>query len=117
MRLFVPVLCQGWSSWNAFGDLSTHRPPIGEDALLEIADKIVSSGLRDAGYVNFNVDAGWAHDGEFFGRGRWVGRCAARRAVGGGAAHSEHLTLPSAHPTNVAGMERWSQTKSSSRTA
>lgn len=29
---------------------------------------LVSSGLRDAGYVNFNVDAGWAHDGDFYGR-------------------------------------------------
>lgn len=29
----------------------------------------MSSGLRDVGYVNFNVDAGWAHDGQFYGRG------------------------------------------------
>ena len=29
---------------------------------------LVSSGLRDAGYVNFNVDAGSAHDGDFYGR-------------------------------------------------
>jgi len=43
----------GWSSWNAFGDLSTHKPPIGSKALLEIADIIVSIGLRDVGYVNF----------------------------------------------------------------
>ena len=64
-----PTPYLGWSSWNAFGDISTHDPPIGAAALLEIADTIVSSGLRDAGYVNFNVDAGWAHDGHFFGRG------------------------------------------------
>ena len=64
-----PLPYLGWSSWNAFGDLSTHKPPIGADALLEIADKLVSSGLRDAGYINFNVDAGWAHDGHFMGRG------------------------------------------------
>ena len=60
-----------WSSWNAFGDLSTHRPPIGSKELLEIADIVVSSGLRDAGYVNFNVDAGWSHvpSKHFYGRG------------------------------------------------
>ena len=47
--------------------MSTHTPPVGAAALLEIADVLVSSGLRDAGYVNFNVDAGWAHDGDFYG--------------------------------------------------
>ena len=57
-----PLPYLGWSSWNAFGDLSTHYThnhptPIGSKDLLEIADIIVSSGLRDAGYVNFNVDA------------------------------------------------------------
>ena len=64
-----PLPYLGWSSWNAFGDLSTHTPPIGSKDLLEIADIVVSSGLKDAGYVNFNVDAGWAHDGTFMGRG------------------------------------------------
>ena len=48
-----PLPYLGWSSWNAFGDLSTHKPPIGSKALLEIADIIVSSGLHNAGYVNF----------------------------------------------------------------
>ena len=49
----LPLPYLGWSSWNAFGDLSTHKPPIGSKALLEIADIIVSSGLHNAGYVNF----------------------------------------------------------------
>ena len=64
-----PLPYLGWSSWNAFGDLSTHKPPIGSKDLLEIADIVVSSGLKDAGYAHFNVDAGWAHDGTFMGRG------------------------------------------------
>lgn len=63
-----PTPYLGWSSWNAFGDISTHSPAIGAAALLDMADAMVASGLRDAGYVYFNVDAGWAHAGAFMGR-------------------------------------------------
>ena len=35
-------------------------PRLTEDALLERADAMVSTGLRDAGYTYFNLDDGWA---------------------------------------------------------
>lgn len=43
----------GWSTWNHFHhDIS--------DALIrEQADALVSSGMRDAGYVYVNIDGGW----------------------------------------------------------
>jgi alpha-galactosidase len=43
----------GWSTWNYFHhDIS--------DALIrEQADALVSSGMRDAGYVYVNIDGGW----------------------------------------------------------
>jgi alpha-galactosidase len=43
----------GWSTWNHFHhDIS--------DALVrEEADALVSSGMRDAGYVYVNIDGGW----------------------------------------------------------
>lgn len=43
----------GWSTWNHFHhDIS--------DALIrEEADALVSSGMRDAGYVYVNIDGGW----------------------------------------------------------
>jgi alpha-galactosidase len=43
----------GWSSWNLF------RSSIDERTVREIADAMVSSGLRDAGYVYVNIDDGW----------------------------------------------------------
>ena len=43
----------GWCSWNAFGI------GINEAILKKTADLMVSSGLRDAGYVYLNLDDGW----------------------------------------------------------
>lgn len=43
----------GWSSWNKFGD------EIDDRTIRQIADAMVSSGLRDAGYVYVNIDDGW----------------------------------------------------------
>jgi alpha-galactosidase len=43
----------GWNSWNKFGcDVS-------ESLMREIADVMVSSGMRDAGYVYLNIDDCW----------------------------------------------------------
>jgi|GEM_PF-184573 len=43
----------GWSSWNKFqGDINEHT-------IVQIADAMVSSGLRDAGYVYINLDDCW----------------------------------------------------------
>lgn len=42
-----------WSSWNRFGE------GIDDATIRAIADAMVSSGLRDAGYVYVNIDDGW----------------------------------------------------------
>ncbi len=43
----------GWNSWNCFG------PNINETQIKQIADVMVSTGLRDAGYVYLNLDDHW----------------------------------------------------------
>ena len=47
----------GWSSWNAYGF------KISESIIKSQADAIVSTGLKDAGYIYVNID-----DGFFGGR-------------------------------------------------
>ncbi|WIA29701.1 hypothetical protein OEZ86_012182 [Tetradesmus obliquus] len=47
----VPV--RGWNSWNTF------RCHINETLIQQVADALVSSGLRDAGYVYVNIDDCW----------------------------------------------------------
>jgi alpha-galactosidase len=43
----------GWSSWNKFAE------HIDDRTIRAMADAMVSSGLRDAGYVYVNIDDGW----------------------------------------------------------
>ncbi len=43
----------GWNSWNKF------RTQISDALVREIADAMVSSGMRDAGYLYVNIDDGW----------------------------------------------------------
>ncbi|WKL57487.1 glycoside hydrolase family 27 protein [Asticcacaulis sp. ZE23SCel15] len=43
----------GWNSWNKFATA------IDDKTVREIADAMVSSGLRDAGYIYVNIDDGW----------------------------------------------------------
>ena len=43
----------GWSSWNKF------ETKIDDRTIREIADALVATGLRDAGYVYVNIDDGW----------------------------------------------------------
>lgn len=43
----------GWNSWNKFATA------IDDKTVREIADALVSSGLRDAGFVYVNIDDGW----------------------------------------------------------
>jgi alpha-galactosidase len=43
----------GWNSWNKFG---AH---VDDKTVREIADAIVSSGMKDAGYVYVNIDDTW----------------------------------------------------------
>ena len=46
---------QGWNSWNHFAC------NVNEQVIRDTADTLVSSGLKDAGYVYVNVDDCWAH--------------------------------------------------------
>lgn len=43
----------GWNTWNSFG------PDINENLIKEIADIMVKSGMRDAGYQYLIIDDGW----------------------------------------------------------
>ncbi len=43
----------GWNSWNVFHE------NINENQIKEIADAMVESGLRDAGYIYLNLDDNW----------------------------------------------------------
>ncbi|WP_051937214.1 glycoside hydrolase family 27 protein [Erwinia sp. 9145] len=43
----------GWSSWNYYGDR------INEKVIIDTIDKMVSMGLREAGYRYVNIDDGW----------------------------------------------------------
>ena len=43
----------GWSTWNKF------QGNINEQIITGIADEIVNSGLRDAGYTYINIDDCW----------------------------------------------------------
>jgi alpha-galactosidase len=43
----------GWNSWNKF------RTKIDDKTIREVADALVSSGMKDAGYHYINIDDGW----------------------------------------------------------
>lgn len=43
----------GWNSWNTF------KTNISEKLVIEIADNMVSSGMKDAGYTYIVLDDGW----------------------------------------------------------
>jgi alpha-galactosidase len=43
----------GWNSWNLFADR------IDDKTVREIADAMVTSGMRDAGYIYVNIDDTW----------------------------------------------------------
>lgn len=43
----------GWNSWNKF------RNQVSDKVVREIADAMVSSGMKDAGYVYVNIDDTW----------------------------------------------------------
>lgn len=49
----VPPPIMGWSSWNAF------LVNISEDIIKNQADLMVKTGLKDAGYLNINIDDGF----------------------------------------------------------
>ncbi len=43
----------GWNSWNKFAD------KVDDKTVREMADAMVSSGMKDAGYVYVNIDDTW----------------------------------------------------------
>ena len=43
----------GWNSWNKF------RTNIDDKTVREIADAMVSTGMKDVGYQFVNIDDGW----------------------------------------------------------
>lgn len=49
----APTPPMGWSSWNKFGD------KVDDATIRAMADALVSTGLRDAGYSYINIDDGW----------------------------------------------------------
>lgn len=49
----APLPPMGWNSWNLF------RAKVTEADIREIADTMVSSGMKQAGYVYVNIDDGW----------------------------------------------------------
>lgn len=52
MFLSKPVM--GWNSWNTF------TKDINEQLIMDTADALVSTGLRDAGYVYLTIDDCWS---------------------------------------------------------
>ena len=52
MRIRKPPM--GWNTWNTFG------PDISETLILESADAMIDTGLRDAGYEYIVIDDMWA---------------------------------------------------------
>lgn len=52
-RILAPTPPMGWNSWNSF------KQEINENKIREIADIIVSSGMRDAGYRYLVLDDAW----------------------------------------------------------
>ncbi|MCC8408574.1 glycoside hydrolase family 27 protein [Mucilaginibacter sp. UR6-1] len=51
----------GWNSWNKFAC------NVDEELIRKIADALVSSGMRDAGYVYINIDDCWHGDRDSLG--------------------------------------------------
>ena len=52
-QILAPTPPMGWNSWNCF------QEKINEQQIKEIADAMVSSGMRDAGYQYLVLDDGW----------------------------------------------------------
>ncbi len=53
VRNLAPVPPMGWNSWNVF------REAVDDQSVRAMADVMVSSGLRDAGYRYVTIDDGW----------------------------------------------------------
>src|SRR5690606_15047431 len=60
--MLAPTPPMGWNSWNYF------KSDISDAMLRQIADAMVSSGMRDAGYTYVNIDDTWMKAGRESGR-------------------------------------------------
>ena len=49
----APTPPMGWNSWNKFAE------KVDDKTVRAIADAMVTSGMRDAGYVYVNIDDTW----------------------------------------------------------
>lgn len=62
---FAPTPPMGWNSWCRYGT------DINEKLIKQVADAMVASGMRDAGYVYLGLDDGWqAKEAKFDDTGR-----------------------------------------------
>ena len=52
--MLVKTPPMGWNSWNTFGE------NINEQLIIETADAMVSTGLKDAGYEYIVIDDCWS---------------------------------------------------------
>ena len=50
----APTPPMGWNSWNKF------QTGISEKLIHDVVDAMIANGMRDAGYVNINLDDGWS---------------------------------------------------------
>ena len=48
----------GWNSWNKFAC------SVNEKLIREVADALVASGIKEAGYTYINIDDCWHGDGD-----------------------------------------------------
>ena len=51
----------GWNSWNCFDER------VNDKSIRNAADALVSTGMRDLGYVYVNIDGGWQGDRDALG--------------------------------------------------
>jgi alpha-galactosidase len=49
----------GWSSWNWFRCSNTQHGQLNSTMVLQMADAMISSGMKDAGYQYVNIDDCW----------------------------------------------------------
>lgn len=56
LKLLAPTPPMGWNSWNCF------RADVNAEKIKAIADAMVKTGMRDAGYQYVIIDDGWMTD-------------------------------------------------------
>ena len=85
----VPPPLMGWSSWNAF------RVDISEDIIKNQADLMVEKGLKDAGYLNVNIDDGFFNERDSNGKMQANKTRLDRKSTRLNSSHSQQSRMPS----------------------